>query len=491
MYDFAMLRQYILLLILLVSCAGTPVLPATAEPVPQMLMTQRQLQPINRPQLQAESCDETLDRHQIVADIDYAAHMVQVEQYSTVVNPLDHDMDTLVFNIEANRWGGDTFSGLEVTLNNETADYHLEGKRLTLALPEALEPGCAIPVTLNFRLAVPRVGARFLASKGFFGFTDRQLNLGHWLPTVAVYDGDDWVTRTPSLIGEQDIAHLADWEVSLNVMNAPDSLVVAAPGLGTQISRTSWRFIHHRAREFSVSLSDAFIVTQRDLDTGVTLELYVFADNAASVHALDVAEKSFAMYTDLFGDYLYDRVVVVEGDFPDGMEFAGMVFVSTSWFTSYTGDPASYLTLITAHELAHQWWYARVGNDPAMYPWLDESLATYSEYIYLEEYYPELKDWWWWFRVEQYYPQGFVDSNIYAYSSIREYINASYLRGAQMMHSLRQDIGTDDFFQLLADYAAAGSGKVVVPSLFWSLLTDEQRILTEETRKLYLRQSDG
>lgn len=491
MYDFAMLRQYTLLLILLVGCTGTPVLPATSEPAPQLMITQRQLQPVTPPQIQTVSCDETRDRHQIVADIDYTARTVQVEQHSTVVNPLDRDIDTLVFNIEANRWGGDIFSELDVTVDSEEADYRLEGKRLTLTLPESLEPGCTIPVTLSFRLTVPRVGARFLASKGFFGFTDRQLNLSHWLPTVAIYDGDDWVTRTPSLIGEQDVAHLADWEAALNVMNAPEGLVVAAPGFGTQISRTSWRFIHRGAREFSASLSDAFIVTRRDLDNGVTLELYSFAENAASAHALDVATDSFAMYTDLFGDYLYDRVLVVEGDFPDGMEFAGLVFVSTSWFVSYTGDPASYLTLITAHELAHQWWYARVGNDPAMYPWLDESLATYSEYIYLEEYYPELKDWWWWFRVEQYYPQGFVDSNIYAYSSIREYINASYLRGAQMMHSLRQDLGTDDFFQLLADYAVAGSGKVVEPSLFWSLLTDEQHILTEATRKLYLRQSDG
>src|SRR5690606_13239018 len=147
----------------------------------------------------------------------------------------------------------------------------------------------------------------------------------------------------------------------------------------------------------------------------------------------DVASKSMAKFADLFGPYPHSRIAVVEGDFPDGMEFSGMVFVSRDWFTRWPGTGASYLTIITVHEIAHQWWYAGVGSDQALAPWLDESLATYSEYIFYEEYYPDLKDWWWSFRVDAYSPQGFVDSTVYEFSSIREYINAVYLRGAHML----------------------------------------------------------
>ena len=33
------------------------------------------------------------------------------------------------------------------------------------------------------------------------------------------------------------------------------------------------------------------------------------------------------------------------------------------------------------HELAHQWFYALVGNDQGRDPWLDEGLASYTEFV--------------------------------------------------------------------------------------------------------------
>jgi aminopeptidase N len=165
-----------------------------------------------------------------------------------------------------------------------------------------------------------------------------------------------------------------------------------------------------------------------------------------------------------------------------------LVFVSTNWFTSYTGDPASFLTLITIHEMAHQWWYARVGNDPATNPWLDEAMATYSEYIFFEQFYPSLKDWWWDFRVNSHSPTGYVDSTIYQFTTIREYINAVYLRGVRMLHAIRTDIGTEPFFELLRKYAEAGDGRIADPDLFWSMMTPEQLEATKNTRAAFLRQ---
>jgi aminopeptidase N len=195
-------------------------------------------------------------------------------------------------------------------------------------------------------------------------------------------------------------------------------------------------------------------------------------------------------FADLYGSFPYSRMLIIEGDFPDGMEFSGLVFVSKTWFTNYDGTPSGYLTLITIHEVAHQWWYARVGNDAALHPWLDEAFSTYSEYIYFEEYYPSLKDWWWPFRVDNYFPEGAVDSTVYEFSTPREYINAVYLRGAKLLHAIREDIGTEAFFDILYRYAEAGDGLLVTPDLFWSLFTPEQLEATRRTRAFYLRDSD-
>ena len=177
----------------------------------------------------------------------------------------------------------------------------------------------------------------------------------------------------------------------------------------------------------------------------------------------------------------------MQGDFPDGIEFTGLVFVGTAWFYHFDGSHYNYLTLIAVHEVAHQWWYARVGSDSALHPWLDEALATYSEYLFIEAYYPADKNWWWTFRVADFVPQGDVDSAVYEFSAIREYINAVYLRGVQMLHNLREDIGDTAFLELLQAYSRAGAGRIVEPSFFWAQFTAEQIRLSEQTRRDFLR----
>jgi aminopeptidase N len=56
-----------------------------------------------------------------------------------------------------------------------------------------------------------------------------------------------------------------------------------------------------------------------------------------------------------------------------------------------------------------------------------------------------------------------------------------------MLHDLRDDLGTDAFFDWLAQYVAAGDGRIATPDLFWSLLTPEQIEVTQATRDQYLR----
>jgi aminopeptidase N len=78
---------------------------------------------------------------------------------------------------------------------------------------------------------------------------------------------------------------------------------------------------------------------------------------------------------------------------------------------------------------------------------------------------------------------------VYQFSSIREYINAVYLRGARMLDALRRDIGTDAFFEWMRRYAEAGADRVVTPDLFWSLLSPSEQVLTQDTREAYLSAS--
>ncbi len=90
------------------------------------------------------------------------------------------------------------------------------------------------------------------------------------------------------------------------------------------------------------------------------------------------------------------------------------------------------------------------------------------------------------FRVASLFPQGQVDSAVYEFRTPREYINAIYLRGVQMLQNLREDIGDAAFFELLRNYRQAGEDKIADPTLFWSQLAAEQRPLTQDTRQAFL-----
>lgn len=448
-----------------------------------------------------EACETdapTLPKHTVVADVNYAEKNVHVEQYITYRNITNTTLSDLVLNIDANRWAN-TFFLSELTIDDTSVEYTLNEKRLWMTLPTPLGVGCTLNIILKFDLAVPQIGGGLITdSKGYFGYTARQMNLGHWLPTIAVYENGTWITQPAFYIGEQEVIAPADWMVTLNFINPPVNLMVAAAGIETQLSPTAWQYEHLNSRDFSASISDMFNLVLEILPDGTQIELYTFTDlepegdrtvlpEEIVIHALRSAVQSFEMYRDLFGTYPYQRLVVVQGDFPDGMEFSGFVFVGNRWFVRYHGTPDSYLTLITVHEVAHQWWYAQVGNDPAITPWLDEALATYSEYIFIEEFYPDLREWWWDFRVRQFAPEGFVDSSVYDFPNIRAYINAVYLRGVMMLQEIRAEIGKEAFFELLATYAQTKNGDIALPQDFWALMTPAQLSNTQEIRNNYLQ----
>jgi hypothetical protein len=504
----------VLLVLILTACAFTRAdeLTPTSNPTPtRAILTtpvptlQRDTRPVATAQPQATDLpsaihcpaesDAPTTRYTITADMDYPKRTLEVRQQVDYVNRTEQLLNQLVLIVRPNSLA-EVFKLESIDLGSRQATYQLTGQRLTVELPEALDPDCAIMFSLAFRINIPDMnGDGVDAYKGYLGYSYRQVNLGHWLPTMALRQGDDWLVHEEIPIGEQDVLDDADWDVTLNIPDVPEKLKVAAPGEVEKTEPGQWHYLLPNARDFSLSMSEDYNLSSSETESGVAVELYTFDDamiqtDAGAINspafALDVATKSLSMYSDLYGQYPYMRMVIVQGDFPDGMEFSGLVFVGGEYFRGF-GGPTSYLMIITVHEISHQWWYGRVGNDQAINPWLDEALATYSEYAFIEEYFPALKDWWWGFRVNNFSPEGFVDSSVYEFKTRREYINAIYLRGVLMLRDLRANLGTDAFYDWLYRYAVAGAGRVVRPDFFWSLLTPGQFDETAQTREKYFK----
>ena len=403
-------------------------------------------------------------------DIDYAQKAASVDQLLSFTNREDAPLESIILDVQANQWDG-SFVLKELLVDESPAYHELDSNKLEIPLAIALPPSCVIEIELRFRLLPDVIRDGMRAFRGFFGYSPRQLNLAHFLPNVAARINKEWRIHSPAIIGEQIVYDVADWRVEVHVPDAPEDLKLAAPGAIKELEPGLWQVELRQSRDFSLSLSEKFQLHEGLTDSGVEIAVYVLRDSQTGVnvngansgsYVLAETTRAIELFERLFGKYRRERFVVVQGDFPDGMEFTGLVFVGSAWFAQFDGTPYNYLTLITIHEVAHQWWYARVGNDAALHPWLDEALATYSEYLFIESFFPEDRNWWWSFRVAGYFPQGDVDSTVYEFNTVRAYIDSIYLRGVQMLHNLREDIGDEPFFQLLRTYAEIGADKLSI-----------------------------
>jgi aminopeptidase N len=320
-----------------------------------------------------------------------------------------------------------------------------------------------------------------------FGHTSRQINLTDWYPFVPPYiDGQGWLVHNTWFYGEHLVYPMADFEVELRLENAPAVTLIAASALD-QGDNQVHRYRLRSGRSFVLSISPEYRVLHAEVD-GVHLFGYHFPlDAQAGEIAFQAAVDAFKLYSQLFGAYPYESLSLVQADFKHGMEYQGLVFVSKGFYNAYQDSPESFLVALAAHETAHQWWYGLVGNDPALEPWLDEALCTYSEHLFYEHYYPESLGWWKYARLAYYEPQGWVDISIYDAGGYRPYRDAVYLRGAQFLGELRLRMGDEAFFAFLQDYVARYSNQLASAGDFFELVAEHSNANLTWTLEQYFQ----
>lgn len=178
------------------------------------------------------------------------------------------------------------------------------------------------------------------------------------------------------------------------------------------------------------------------------------------------------LYRELFGPYPYPEygLVLAQNAYHGAMEYSGLISLSHTAFRTYNGQPTALLVYLTAHEIAHQWWYLVVGNDQVHEPWLDESLAKYSEVLFYERYYPEHVDWWWEQHIYRRDFHGPLNRTLYDFEDTSTYIGQVYSQGARFIGDLRAEMGERAFFAFLKRYRAAGEGRLMRGEDFFRVL---------------------
>ncbi len=268
--------------------------------------------------------------------------------------------------------------------------------RLPLDMP--LAAGHSVWLTMTFELTAPMD-----ADTGYrvFGQANGVLSLPNAYPMISARDEAGWRVDEAPGWGDIVFSETALYRVRIR---APAKHVIVATGVcapsttllepaalrasATPGPQQDMTCVAGPARDFALHLSDQFQSIQAPmLSQGehITISSYYLPGaRMGGERALLYATEAVRVFERRFGTYPFKELkVYMSPTTAGGIEYPTLAGVTDALY-QITGG---YFEWVTVHEVAHQWWYALVGNDPLNEAWLDEALTQYATSLYIEDRY--------------------------------------------------------------------------------------------------------
>jgi hypothetical protein len=205
----------------------------------------------------------------------------------------------------------------------------------------------------------------------------------------------------------------------------------ATSGRRVAVSGLTQHFEARDVRDFNFTASPSYVRTVGTTADGET-PIRVFTRRGDAGTMLAWARRAIAHYEERVGRYPYPWLTIGESSGGYAMESPAHIWIPS-------GASSSSLPYLVAHEVAHQWFYAVVGNDQAQKPWADEAIAEYMTRDLLGT-----------LRASR-CSTAYLDRTIHEYSDAC-YYEIVYIQGANFLDALRARMGTARFWATVADY---------------------------------------
>jgi aminopeptidase N len=299
-----------------------------------------------------------------------------------------------------------------------------QGTTLRINLREPVVPGNTIDVVIKFKGAVPEIDRdetsltthvvkqvsaalrserEMRRARDINFFSRGVMLLGAAYPVLAVHDGDEWRRKIEPSVGDFVFNEAADYEVSIA---APTDVQVFTSGTETsKTDKSGQTFAASALRDFAI-LAGRGLRSEHTEVEGINVRSIYFAEHErVGKRALQVAANAVRVFTSTFGPLPFKTISVAEAPLVAGIgscEFSGLNVIASAFFVDFDSPAVRNLPEIireqrpsveeslewtVAHLVAHQWWGAAVGNDPAREPVLDEALACWSSLLYYRSTY--------------------------------------------------------------------------------------------------------
>jgi hypothetical protein len=407
--------------------------------------------------------------YRMALDVDYAEGTFRGELVLTYENRSNAPLEEVFFRLYGNArslYGSASLDIGEARADGESVLVSLYADNTVLWVPlgHPLAPGASVEIYLSFlgraATALPEGGFSSEAEYGLLLKSSHVLTLTAFYPFVAPYTEEGWAIDPVSALGDALFADSATYDVTLRVESGVTVIPTADEVMVEPDGRTRHTFHRDALRDFPLVLVDDGrrpLVTTAD---GVTLRSWFSPPHAQAADiALQRGRAAIEVFSLRFGALPYEIIDMVEVPLQRvaGVECSGLFLVSAA----YAARPRDvFFDIIVSHEMAHQWFYAVVGNDPSEEPWLDEALATYASNVFLAAISPtaalsERSTWATLYdRTRRDYPALRVTSPLYDFPDSATYSAFVYGGGALEVDAIRRELGDEALFRGLAEYYA-------------------------------------
>ena len=384
-------------------------------------------------------------------------------------------------------------SGLSLVKNVQTDselvwEYYSDPSIVQVIFDSPLAPNNCTELEISFYSDIP-YNYDFISYIELDG-KNKFFELGNFYPVLAIYEDGEWCLPPFAYQTESFYSLCADYLVTLKL---PQDYLVISTGreeiLRENGDELIWQLKAENVRDFAITTANNLVRLATSTDS-IVLNTYYYEDDPYGLNTRREAElmqesavAAIRLFQSKIGAYPYDELDVVPsfGEY-GGLEYPGLVRISIKAMDFLGKQNSSVrwnerheaIEKTTAHEVAHQWFYAVIGNDSYNEAWLDESLASFCEkYIYLREITGEQKSdilaeddrsflskW-------QDNIDPFLDMPVNEY---RNFYYSVYMRGSLFLYDIMQLMGEDDFFAMLSDYYAEYSFEQAHTSDFLQIL---------------------
>lgn len=460
----------LLLLVLLAACSAH-------EPVDPMERYDPALKPAFQEQMHTF---DKLPRYEITLSLDPISNTLIADQSVHIVNTSPDPWPTLVFRLYPmlTHYNGGLDNAIVIyraAINGKVVNPSFLANKtaIQLLLPEMLAPNEAVDVQLRWQVNIP-VWSDKSGNYVLFGKSQQMISLPLFYPALAVYQprqglqSGEWWEDIGTARGDAtfNVASLFVVTATMpaDLLPVTSGTLITSTLLQDQQARHVWvtgpsrEFLLHVSAQFSSAYVEAY-------GTRVT-SYWLPGQEAMGRASLDYAVAALRIYSDLFGPYPFRdmRIAPAPLNFR-GMEYPQVSLMGVELYDRYRDS----LEILVAHEVAHQWWYQLVHNDPINEPWLDEALAEYSVKLYLEELHgaqdaDSLQDKRWQTPINGIKSEGGdrpLNQTVGEFASDPHYEAIIYGKGALFYDALRQTLGTRRFKRFLQSYAQEHAYQIV------------------------------